>query len=136
MRINQYIASAGITSRRKADELIEDGRVKVNGAVLTSPGYHVEEGDIVEVDDLPYLYEVLRTNKTDKANTRYVESLHPTRKGSILTVGTWILWKPTNIIGKVVKFMSKGSMNKILLRLKNGTEIEVYDNPKTYEIIK
>ena len=48
MRINQYIASAGITSRRKADELIEDGRVKVNGAVLTSPGYHVEEGDIVE----------------------------------------------------------------------------------------
>jgi 23S rRNA pseudouridine2605 synthase len=50
MRINQYIASAGITSRRKADELIEDGRVKVNGAVLTSPGYHVEEGDIVEVD--------------------------------------------------------------------------------------
>ena len=42
MRINQYIASAGVTSRRKADELIEEGRVKVNGAVLTSPGYHVE----------------------------------------------------------------------------------------------
>jgi 23S rRNA pseudouridine2605 synthase len=50
MRINQYIASAGVTSRRKADELIEEGRVKVNGAVLTSPGYHVEDGDIVEVD--------------------------------------------------------------------------------------
>ena len=50
MRINQYIASAGVTSRRKADELIEEGRVKVNGAVLTSPGYHVEEGDVVEVD--------------------------------------------------------------------------------------
>ena len=50
MRINQYIASAGITSRRKADELIEKGRVKVNGAILTSPGYHVEDGDIVEVD--------------------------------------------------------------------------------------
>ncbi len=50
MRINQNIASAGVTSRRKADELIEEGRVKVNGAVLTSPGYHVEDGDIVEVD--------------------------------------------------------------------------------------
>ncbi len=50
MRINQYIASAGVTSRRKADELIEEGRVKVNGAVLTSPGYHVEDGDLVEVD--------------------------------------------------------------------------------------
>ena len=50
MRINQYIAAAGITSRRKADELIEEGRVTVNGGVLTSPGYHVNEGDIVEVD--------------------------------------------------------------------------------------
>ena len=50
MRINQYIAAAGVTSRRKADELIEEGRVKVNGAVLNSPGYHVEDGDVVEVD--------------------------------------------------------------------------------------
>lgn len=50
MRINQYIASAGVSSRRKADELIEQGRVKVNGKKLTSPGYHVEDGDIVEVD--------------------------------------------------------------------------------------
>ena len=50
MRINQYIASAGITSRRKADEMIEDGRVKVNGEVLTSLGYHVQDGDVVEVD--------------------------------------------------------------------------------------
>ena len=50
MRINQYVASAGVTSRRKADELVADGKVKVNGAVLTTPGYHVEEGDIVEVN--------------------------------------------------------------------------------------
>jgi len=50
MRINQYIAAAGVTSRRKADELIEQGRVKVNGGRLTSPGYHVEEGDVVEID--------------------------------------------------------------------------------------
>ena len=50
MRINQYIAASGITSRRKADELIEEGRVKVNGEVLTVQGYHVQEGDVVEVD--------------------------------------------------------------------------------------
>ena len=50
MRINQYIASAGICSRRKADELIEEKRVKVNGEILTSLGYHIEDGDIVEVD--------------------------------------------------------------------------------------
>ena len=50
MRINKYIADAGITSRRKADELIESGAVKVNGAVMTALGYHVQEGDIVEVN--------------------------------------------------------------------------------------
>jgi 23S rRNA pseudouridine2605 synthase len=50
MRINQYIASAGVCSRRRADELIEEGRVKVNGEVLRAMGYHVEDGDVVEVD--------------------------------------------------------------------------------------
>ena len=52
MRINQYIASAGVCSRRAADELIEKGRVKVNGKVLGTMGYHVQDGDIVEVDDI------------------------------------------------------------------------------------
>lgn len=49
MRINQYIAAAGVTSRRKADELILEGHVKVNGSRLMNPGYHVQEGDTVEV---------------------------------------------------------------------------------------
>lgn len=111
-------------------------RVRTNAKGIKKLVVKTTKGDIVEVDDLPYLYQVLKTNKTAKASTRYVESLQPTRKGSFLTVGTWILWKPTNIIGKVVKFMSNGSLNKVTLRLKNGTEIEVYDNPKTYEIIK
>ena len=50
MRINKYIAQAGVASRRKADELIAAGNVKVNGAVLREPGYNVEEGDRVEVN--------------------------------------------------------------------------------------
>ena len=50
MRINKYIAQAGIASRRKADELIINGNVKVNGAVMREPGYDVEEGDKVEVN--------------------------------------------------------------------------------------
>lgn len=50
MRINRYIAAAGICSRRKADELIQNGNVKVNGAVLTSPGYDVKDGDTVSVN--------------------------------------------------------------------------------------
>ena len=50
MRINKYIASAGVCSRRNADELIADGKVKVNGKVLENPGYQVEDGDEVEVN--------------------------------------------------------------------------------------
>ena len=47
MRLNKYIASAGICSRRKADELIAAGNVKINGAVMREMGYDVQEGDRV-----------------------------------------------------------------------------------------
>lgn len=50
MRINKYIASAGIASRRKADDLIAAGNVKVNGAVMKEPGYDVRDSDRVEVN--------------------------------------------------------------------------------------
>lgn len=50
MRINKYIAQAGVASRRKADELIANGNVSVNGLVLKEPGYDVREGDVVEVN--------------------------------------------------------------------------------------
>lgn len=51
MRINKYIAKSGITSRRKADELVENGRVKVNGEIIKKLGYDVKEDDLVEVDE-------------------------------------------------------------------------------------
>ncbi len=49
MRINKYIASCGEASRRTADELIQKGKVSVNGTVLTTPGYDVQEGDEVRL---------------------------------------------------------------------------------------
>ena len=50
MRINKYIANSGIASRRKADELIKNGKVKVNGSILDEPGYDVKPGDKVCID--------------------------------------------------------------------------------------
>lgn len=50
MRINKYIANAGIASRRKADELIKAGKVKVNGKVMSQPGYDVADRDEVLVE--------------------------------------------------------------------------------------
>lgn len=50
MRLNRYIAQAGLASRRKADELIENGNVRVNGKPVKQMGYLVQEGDKVEVN--------------------------------------------------------------------------------------
>ena len=49
IRLNKYIASSGICSRREADKLIESGKVKVNGSIADL-GTRVAEGDSVEVD--------------------------------------------------------------------------------------
>ena len=51
MRINKYIAQSGIVSRRKADELVLSGRVKVNGKVVTMLGFEIRVKDKVTVDD-------------------------------------------------------------------------------------
>ena len=49
IRLNKYIADAGVTSRRGADSLIEAGRVKVNGKRVTELGFKVDEKSKVEV---------------------------------------------------------------------------------------
>lgn len=58
MRLNKYIAHAGICSRREADELIAAGSVKVNGRVVTEMGYQVLPGDQVS-----YGGETLRSER-------------------------------------------------------------------------
>ena len=50
-RLQKVIAEAGIASRRKAEELITAGRVKVNGKVITELGTKVDTSDKVEVDN-------------------------------------------------------------------------------------
>ena len=49
-RLNKYIASTGICSRRKADELILAGRVRVNDQKVEILGFHVREKDKVYID--------------------------------------------------------------------------------------
>lgn len=48
IRLNRFIANAGICSRREADNLIAAGQVKVNGRVVTEMGYKVKKLDTVE----------------------------------------------------------------------------------------
>ena len=51
MRLNKYIAHAGICSRREADTFIEAGVVKVNGKVITEMGYKVNTTDEVRFNN-------------------------------------------------------------------------------------
>ena len=61
-RINKYIASSGLCSRREADKLIEEGRVTVNGVIAES-GMQVSDKDVILVDD---------KNITPEANDIYI----------------------------------------------------------------
>ena len=44
MRLNRYIANAGVCSRREADALIESGVVTVNGEIVVRMGFKVNAG--------------------------------------------------------------------------------------------
>lgn len=54
-RLNKYISNSGFTSRRKADELIFNGNVKVNGVVVKEPGHQVAPDDKVTVNGRPIM---------------------------------------------------------------------------------
>ena len=68
MRLNRFLSRAGITSRREADELLNGGRVLVNGEPVLKPGKVIDtDEDIVEFDGrvirLPSEYTYIAFNK-------------------------------------------------------------------------
>jgi pseudouridine synthase len=50
MRLNKYLARAGVGSRRESDRLIQAGTTLVNGKLVTDPAFNVSEKDLVEFD--------------------------------------------------------------------------------------
>ena len=50
MRLNKQISSLNIASRREADKLIKDGKVKVNGEIIINPAIQVAENDKIICD--------------------------------------------------------------------------------------
>ena len=76
VRLQKFLANAGVASRRKAEELIEQGKVKVNGKVTTELGTKViPEKDLVEYND-----------KEVKVNEDYVYVLLNKPIGYVTTV--------------------------------------------------
>jgi 23S rRNA pseudouridine2605 synthase len=52
-RLAKVIARSGLASRREAERMVEDGKIKVNGQVIHHPGHPVSEDDLIMVDDMP-----------------------------------------------------------------------------------
>jgi 23S rRNA pseudouridine2605 synthase len=52
-RLQKVIAQAGVTSRRKAESLIIEGKVKVNGKIVKELGTKVSANDKIEVNEIP-----------------------------------------------------------------------------------
>jgi 23S rRNA pseudouridine2605 synthase len=57
LRLNKFLANAGLCSRREADEFIQQGLVKVNGNIVTELGTKISHDDTVEFKDQPVVLE-------------------------------------------------------------------------------
>ena len=97
-RLNKYIASSGLCSRRKADELIESGVVQVNGKKVTELGYSVQNKDKVFVNGKiihPVKHEYYRfykpagyiTTSDDEKGRKTIYDLLPENLHHLKTVG-------------------------------------------------
>ena len=76
-RLQKYIASSGYTSRRKAEDLIREGRVSVNGQVVTELGTKVKSGDVVLIDGEAIVGENKETSIIDAEKNKYIFDFTP-----------------------------------------------------------
>ena len=152
-RLQKVIAQAGVASRRKAEELITSGKVKVNGIVITELGTKVSDKDKVEVNNEIiekekkeyYLLNKPRgvvTTTSDDKNRKTVVDLIPTH-ARIYPVGRLdydttgvllltndgdfanILMHPTSNVDKVYMAKLEGIIKgEQINKLKDGVELD------------
>ena len=98
-RIAKVIARAGICSRRDAEKLILEGRVKLDGVLVTSPALNVTENNVIQVDEKPlaepesarmWRYHkpggLVTTHKDEKGRPTVFANL-PKHLGRVVSVG-------------------------------------------------
>ena len=154
IRLNKFIASSGLCSRRKADELIEQGFVKVNGTTVKEMGYLVTNKDKITVKNQPlkkaapvyvkyYKPAGYITTMSDEKGRKTIYDILPDDIKDLKPVGrldkdsTGLLiltndgdfinkmTHPSVKIPKVYRVAAEGKMNQQhLLQMAKGIEIE------------
>lgn len=129
-RINKYLSEVGYCSRRAADKLLEEGRIKINGQI-PELGTKVSDEDVVEVDGKPIRESqekpiyiafnkpvgIVCTTDTKREKDNIIEYInHPQR---IFPIGR--LDKPSE---GLILLTSDGDIVNKILRSKNSNEKE------------
>lgn len=154
VRLNKFIASSGLCSRRKADELIEQGVVKVNGVVIRELGFIVTTKDKILVNGQPLKKKNLTyikyykpagyiTTMSDEKGRKTIYDILPPEIKELKPVGrldkdsTGLLimtndgdfinkmTHPSIKIPKIYRVTAEGKMNQQhLIQMAKGIEIE------------
>lgn len=127
IRLNRYIANAGICSRREADTYIAAGNVSVNGKVVTEMGYKVKRSDDVRFDGKRLSLEkkeyillnkpknFITTTSDEKGRRTVMELVSSASKSRLLPVGRL----DRNTTGLLL-FTNDGDLTKKLTHPKHG----------------
>lgn len=84
IRLNKYIANAGVCSRREADDLIKSGAVKVNGKIITEMGYRISPSDKVQYGDETLSRETKRYLLLNKPKDYITTSSDPSGRKTVM----------------------------------------------------
>ncbi len=164
-RLQKVIANNGYTSRRKAEELIKKGRVKVNGNIVYELGIKVNPNDEIEIDGNTLVKEdkvyyilnkprgIITSTKDEKNRKTVVDLINDTRRiypvgrldydttGLIILTNdgelTNLLIHPKNCVDKVYVAKVKGLVGKKEINaLTNGVYIDGVKTSKAKARIK
>lgn len=164
-RLQKVIANSGYCSRRKAEELISNGSVKVNGKAITEMGYKVNPSDAVVVEgkaissiEKEYILlnkprAVITSTSDDKGRKTVLDivetdkRLYPVGRLDYDTTGAIILTNdgelanllmhPKNRVNKVYIAKVNGFFDKqSLLKMSNGVYIDDYKTAKCFVKLK